>query len=345
MSEGEKSMNFFIKKDYYKILDINSYATPEQIKAAYRKLAKEFHPDLHANNPLASLAGEKFKEINEAYEVLSDQTKKKQYDQARQENNNNQETSSNSNETKRDDERSKEKYKKHEENRNNKQNNDFNNRAKDDTTYTRESINRDKRNAYRKKQRFKNRVKTEENCKYHKDREGVGRCLICNVSLCEECISIFDNPICPKCLDKNNHAYIRVLKMPVLISGLSIIIGAFTGVTLGRKYNILEDGGFFEGIFASTYLLCIWLYLWYIVPTLERFLYKIFNAIFYFLDLSHELMILLLDTIIIVFGITFGWILGFIIGFVKLKRDLIAYIRYRPEYIKTKKFIKQHFKI
>lgn len=56
--------------DPYKVLGVDKNATPEEIKKAYRKLAKKYHPDNYANNPLSDLAEEKFKEINEAYEAL-----------------------------------------------------------------------------------------------------------------------------------------------------------------------------------------------------------------------------------------------------------------------------------
>lgn len=64
-------------KDYYKILEINKNATDEEIKKAYRKLAKKWHPDKNLNNPRAE---EKFKEIQEAYDVLSDKKKRENYD-------------------------------------------------------------------------------------------------------------------------------------------------------------------------------------------------------------------------------------------------------------------------
>ncbi len=66
------------KKNYYDVLGVDKSATPDQIKSAYRKLAKQYHPDLNKDNPDAA---EKFKEVNEAYECLSDSTKRANYDQ------------------------------------------------------------------------------------------------------------------------------------------------------------------------------------------------------------------------------------------------------------------------
>ena len=64
-------------KDYYKILGLDKSAGPGDIKKAYRKLAMKYHPDRNKDNKSAE---EKFKEISEAYAVLSDPEKKKQYD-------------------------------------------------------------------------------------------------------------------------------------------------------------------------------------------------------------------------------------------------------------------------
>ena len=64
------------KRDYYEVLGINRNADAAAIKKAYRKLAKKYHPDTNAGNPQAE---EKFKEVTEAYNVLSDEEKKKLY--------------------------------------------------------------------------------------------------------------------------------------------------------------------------------------------------------------------------------------------------------------------------
>lgn len=65
-------------KDYYKVLGVDKKATEKEVKSEYRKLARKYHPDV---NPGDKGAEEKFKEINEAYEVLSDPEKRKKYDQ------------------------------------------------------------------------------------------------------------------------------------------------------------------------------------------------------------------------------------------------------------------------
>lgn len=66
-----------MNKDYYKILGVNKNATSSEIKKAYRELAKKYHPDKNKGNPEAE---EKFKEIQEAYDTLGDEKKRKEYD-------------------------------------------------------------------------------------------------------------------------------------------------------------------------------------------------------------------------------------------------------------------------
>jgi len=64
-------------RDYYQTLGVNKSANQDEIKKAYRKLAREFHPDVNPDDPNAE---EKFKDINEAYQVLSDEEKRQKYD-------------------------------------------------------------------------------------------------------------------------------------------------------------------------------------------------------------------------------------------------------------------------
>ncbi len=65
------------KKDYYEVLSVSKEASQSEIKKAYRKLVKKYHPDTNKNDD----AEGKFKEVQEAYEVLSDDSKRSAYDQ------------------------------------------------------------------------------------------------------------------------------------------------------------------------------------------------------------------------------------------------------------------------
>ena len=66
------------KRDYYEVLGVSKTASDSEIKSAYRKLAKKYHPDM---NPGDKEAEAKFKEASEAYAILSDADKRRQYDQ------------------------------------------------------------------------------------------------------------------------------------------------------------------------------------------------------------------------------------------------------------------------
>jgi molecular chaperone DnaJ len=70
----------FLEKDYYKVLDVGKGASADEIKKSYRKLARKYHPDANKGDAKAE---ERFKEISEAYNVLSDEKRRKEYDEAR----------------------------------------------------------------------------------------------------------------------------------------------------------------------------------------------------------------------------------------------------------------------
>ena len=70
----------YLEKDYYKVLGVSKTATADEIRSAYRKLARKYHPDANKGDAQAE---KKFKEISEAYSVLSDENRRKEYDEAR----------------------------------------------------------------------------------------------------------------------------------------------------------------------------------------------------------------------------------------------------------------------
>jgi molecular chaperone DnaJ len=78
--ERPVSTKDFLEKDYYKVLGVSKDAKPEEIKKSYRKLARKYHPDANKGNPASE---ERFKEISEAHNVLSDEKRRKEYDEAR----------------------------------------------------------------------------------------------------------------------------------------------------------------------------------------------------------------------------------------------------------------------
>ena len=74
------NMEHVTKRDYYEILGVDRNASDDELKKAFRKLARQYHPDLQSGETQKKAAEEKFKEVAEAYEVLSDQEKRRRYD-------------------------------------------------------------------------------------------------------------------------------------------------------------------------------------------------------------------------------------------------------------------------
>ena len=70
----------WFEKDYYKVLGVTDTVTAKELTRAYRKLARELHPDANPDNPESE---ERFKEVAAAYDVLGDETKRKEYDEVR----------------------------------------------------------------------------------------------------------------------------------------------------------------------------------------------------------------------------------------------------------------------
>src|SRR6478735_7710692 len=74
----ESPRNTMAKRDLYEVLGVSKTASADDIKRAHRKLVRQYHPDVNKNNKASE---EKFKEVQEAYDVLSDEEKRKSYDQ------------------------------------------------------------------------------------------------------------------------------------------------------------------------------------------------------------------------------------------------------------------------
>ncbi|MEX0666806.1 MAG: DnaJ domain-containing protein, partial [Acidimicrobiia bacterium] len=70
----------WVDKDFYQVLGVGKEASAEEVKRAYRKLAQKYHPDANAGDPAAE---ERFKQVSEAYGILSDPEQRKEYDELR----------------------------------------------------------------------------------------------------------------------------------------------------------------------------------------------------------------------------------------------------------------------
>lgn len=320
-------MDFLQKKDYYKILEVKSNVKPEELKVAYRKLAKEFHPDLHANNPLAKLANEKFKEINEAYEVLSDENKRKQYDSMTVGTSFEEMNTAKSNvkrqpRPQREEERQEER--------------------RQEERHEYQPPREEKRQEER---RYTWPEGNGEACCMHKDRPAAARCIICNSPLCLDCAQVFDRPFCPICLKKNNDIYIKKLIRPFVGVVVFILLGTVTGLFFGLKYNLLKDYGIVETIASALYLSLFWLYFWYAAPAIARTLYTVLGSIASFFDGDRSIAIVISDIIVIIIGLSIGWIIGIVMGIIELKKDYKTYKKFKSEYEETKVYLKENFGI
>jgi len=310
-------MDYFVKKDYYNILQIKSDAKPEEIKAAYRVLAKEFHPDLHSNNPLAKLADEKFKEINEAYEVLSNESKRKEYDKVQLQNQNFNNFTKSTSKTEQT------------ETKNNNYGENF-------------DVKKENKNKSHQENQ-KRKVNRAEVCYRHSDRVGVAKCECCEVNLCEECSELFNDLWCFDCIQKNNKSYMNRMLMPLIVTIILLIVGFIIGIVVGIKYKLLSNNGIIEGLGLSLYLTSLWLYIWYIGNSVKKYIYYVVKAIDYIFNLSETFCLFILNLLTLLVGVIAGWVFGLLMGFTKLKKDYLSYSEFKTEHKRVKDFIKENY--
>lgn len=331
-----------LTKDYYKILDIPSNATPEEIKGAFRKLAKEYHPDLHVNNPLQKLANEKFKEINEANDILSDEAKRKDYDYLRSNQTKNatgHNTNSNNNtysgkaQTRKNNEKDSQKAK-YENNKTNEKNRGYRNSNQS----TASDYSKNASNSYQYNEKGKNI------CYIH-NQDSVTKCVICDANLCIECAEAFDKPICINCLKKNNNAYLKYLEKPLIITIITIIFGIIVGMLVGKKVDFINNNRYHGAIILSIYMTGSWLYLTYIGEGVKKFIYKLLYLTSHIFDITEATahVFIILSNIII--ALTIGVIFGITYGVYKFVDNIQRYFKYKEEYNRTNEFIKQNFGI
>ena len=171
-----------MSKDYYKILGVQESESAENIKKAYRKLAREWHPDVAGNTPDVL---KRFKEINEAYEVLSNSVKKSEYDRAKR-------------------------FYDYAKNNKNNADNDNNNSTVKNTTKPDSKNDENKNNKFNYKweefiskyQQFKTK---KEDCSKNKPQKG--KDIYCDIeitihdALCgvTKTVNMLQNEVCPKC--------------------------------------------------------------------------------------------------------------------------------------------------